>query len=51
MLFLVHGCLYYKGGATALYVAAEGGHIPVLQFLLDKGAVIETKNRVIHTNT
>ena len=39
-------CLYLKDGATALYIAAEKGHVPVVQLLLDKGAAIEVKNDV-----
>ena len=37
---------FCKGGATALYIAAQEGHVPVLQFLLDKGAAIETETNV-----
>ena len=36
-------CLYDKGGATALHIAAVEGHVPVVQLLLDKGAAIETE--------
>jgi hypothetical protein len=40
-------CLSFcKGGATALNIAAQEGHISILQFLLDKGAAIETKDDV-----
>ena len=40
---------FCKGGATSLNIAAQEGHVPVLQFLLDKGAAIETKNTVRKT--
>ena len=49
-------CLSFcKRGATALNIAAQEGHVAILQFLLDKGAAIETKNDVrkkyIHKKT
>ena len=34
------------GGRTALHHAANGGHLPALQLLLDRGAYIEAKARV-----
>ena len=36
-------CLYEKGGANALHIAAMEGHVPVVQLLLDKGAAVEAK--------
>ena len=36
---------------TALHYAAEKGHLPALQLLLDRGADIEAKNKVSQTNT
>ena len=39
-------CLFKKRGATALHIAAEEGHVPVVQLLLDKGAAIKAKENV-----
>ena len=39
-------CLYKKHRATALHIAAEEGHVLVVQLLLDKGAAIEAKFNV-----
>ena len=56
MYLRVDLCLCFcKGGATALNIAAQEGHISILQFLLDKGAAIEAEDdvrkRYIHRKT
>ncbi len=39
-------CLSCKDGLTAFHQAAAGGHIPVAQFLLERGANAEAKDNV-----
>lgn len=38
--------MYNQGGQTALFYAAEGGYLPVVELLLKKGADIEVQNKV-----
>ena len=35
--------IFLKGGATALYIASQEGHLPALWLLMDTGAAIEAK--------
>ena len=36
----------YQVGATPLMRAAMGGHLPAVEYLVEKGADIEAKNKV-----
>ena len=38
--------IFLKGGATALYIASQEGHLPALWLLMDTGAAIEAKDEV-----
>ena len=44
-------CVFYcQMRSTALYIAAQEGHLPALQLLLDQGAAIEAQNSVSQRN-
>ena len=36
----------YQDGDTPLLLAAENGHLPLVEYLVEKGADIEAKNNV-----
>ena len=38
-------------GKTALMYASQYGHLPVVQYLVQQGAVIDTQNKVRNNNT
>ena len=39
-------CEMYQGGWTPLIWAAEKGRLPVVEYLLERGADVEAKNNV-----
>ena len=43
---VICGPVVSQGGATALVLAASGGHNVMVELLLDRGANLEAKDRV-----
>ncbi len=42
--------LAMQDGRTSLYVASLKGHLPVVQFLVERGAKLEAANKVCFTS-
>ena len=40
-------CEMYQDGYTPLIYAAEGGHLPVVEYLVERGADMEAKDKYV----
>ena len=41
-------CYYNQDGATALMAATQGGHLPIVKYLVEKGADVNKEDKVLH---
>ena len=42
----IYLCEWFQFGFTPLILAAKNGHLPVVEYLVERGADIEAKNNV-----